>query len=40
MDAYCGENTIKNTPNIDACMRVFQKNLDDIEFEVDDSEPK
>lgn len=40
MDAYCGENTIKNTPNINACMRVFQKNLDDIEFEVDDSEPK
>ena len=40
MDAYCGENTIKDTPNIDACMRVFQKNLDNIEFEVDDSEPK
>ena len=40
MDAYCGNYTIKNTPNIDACLRILQKNINDIDFEVDDSEPK
>lgn len=40
MDAYCGNYTIMNTPNIDACLRILQKNINDIDFEVDDSEPK
>ena len=40
MDAYCGNYTVQNTPNIDACLRILQKNINDIDFEVDDSEPK
>ncbi len=40
MDAYCGKFVIENTPNIDACMRILQKNIHEIDFEIDDSEPK
>lgn len=40
MDAYCGNDVIENTPNINACMAIFKHNLDKIEFDVDDSEPK
>lgn len=40
MDAYCGDFVIENTPNIDACMRILQKNINEIDFEIDDSEAK
>lgn len=40
MGAYLGENVINDTPNIKACMRIFQRNLDAIEFNVDDKEPQ
>ena len=40
MDAYCGEYTIQNTDNINACLRVLEKNIKSINFEIDDSEPK
>ena len=40
MDAYMGDNVIQDTPNIKACMRIFQRNLDAIDFEVDDKEQK
>lgn len=40
MDAYCGNDVIENTKNINACMTIFKHNLDKIEFDVDDSEPK
>lgn len=32
MDAYCGNCTIENTRDIDACLRILQKNLNAIEF--------
>lgn len=37
LEAYCGDCVIENTPNMDACMRILQKNLDAIEFDVDDT---
>lgn len=40
MDAYCGEYTIQNTDNINACLRILEKNIKSINFEIDDSEPK
>lgn len=40
LDAYCGDFVIENTPNIDACMRILEKNINEIDFEIDDSEPK
>mgnify|MGYP006887535399 FL=1 len=40
MDAYCGEHTIQNTDNINACLRILEKNIKNINFEIDDSEPK
>lgn len=40
MDAYCGEHTIQNTDNINACLRILEKNIKSINFEIDDSEPK
>ena len=40
MDAYCGEHTIQNTDNISACLRILEKNIKSINFEIDDSEPK
>lgn len=38
MDAYCGNDVIENTPNINACMTIFKRNLEKIEFAVDDTE--
>lgn len=40
MDAYCGEHTIQNTDNINACLRILEKNIKSINFEIDDSKPK
>lgn len=37
LEAYCGDCVIENPPNIDACMRILQKNINAIEFEVDDA---
>ncbi len=40
LDAYCGDYVIESTPNIDACMRILEKNINEIDFEIDDNEPK
>lgn len=40
MDAYCGDYVIKDTANIEACMRILQNNINAIEFEVDGELPK
>lgn len=40
LDAYCGDFVIESTPNIDACMKILEKNINEIDFEIDDSEPK
>lgn len=39
LDAYCGNQVIDCDDNINACMKILEKNINEIDFEVDDREP-
>ena len=39
MDAYCGNQVIDCDANIKACMKILEKNINEIEFDVEDEEP-
>lgn len=39
MDAYCGDQVIECDNNINLCLKVFEKNINAIEFDVEVSEP-
>lgn len=39
MDAYCGNQVIECDANIKACMKILEKNINEIEFDVEDEEP-
>ncbi len=39
LDAYCGNQVIECDTNIKACLKVLEKNINEIDFEVDDREP-
>lgn len=39
MDAYYGNQVIECDANIKACMKILEKNINEIEFDVDDEEP-
>lgn len=39
LNAYCGNQVIECDDNINACMKILEKNINEIDFEVDDREP-
>lgn len=39
MDAYCGDEVIKDNMNIELSLKVLQNRIDEIEFVVDDNDP-
>lgn len=39
LDAYCGNQVIECDDNINACMKILEKNINEIDFEVEDKEP-
>lgn len=39
MDAYCGNQVVECDANIKACMKILEKNINEIDFEVEDEEP-
>lgn len=39
LDAYCGNQVIECDDNINACMKILEKNINDIDFEIDDKKP-
>lgn len=39
MDAYCGNQVVECDANINACMRIIEKDINEIEFDVEDEEP-
>lgn len=39
LDAYCGNQVIERDANINACMKILENNINEIDFEVSDNEP-
>lgn len=39
LDAYCGNQVIDCDSNINACLKILEKNINEINFEVNDNEP-